>query len=85
MAGLVLDSTLGPNGTDADVTAPIAAIPAMYDDLCSNGACAHIAADPVADLAELAGRLRTAPLTATLYEGAGKPFTVTITRAACCR
>lgn len=60
--GLVLDSVVTPNGPDPLQRPTFAAIPRILRQLCSAHACAHITANPVADMATLVTRAHRAPI-----------------------
>jgi pimeloyl-ACP methyl ester carboxylesterase len=68
---LVLDSVVPPNGPDPLDRATFAAIPRILRQICSAGRCAHITADPVADMAKLLARIRRAPLRGRVIDGHG--------------
>jgi len=70
---LVLDSVVPPNGPDPLSRQTFAAVPRILRRLCSKGACAHITAEPVADLARVLRRMRRAPLRGRVIDGHGKP------------
>ncbi len=54
----------------------------MLEELCSEGACAHITANPLGDIATLAARLRQPPdLSGSVYDGAGHRHAATIGEA----
>jgi pimeloyl-ACP methyl ester carboxylesterase len=59
VAGLILDSTVPPNGPDVYSASTFAAIPGMLEKLCAQHACAGITNDPVADLTTVVQRLNT--------------------------
>ena len=60
--GLVLDSVVTPNGPDPLQRPTFAAIPRILRQLCSERACAHITANPIADMTALVARARRAPI-----------------------
>ncbi|HVR05413.1 MAG TPA: alpha/beta hydrolase [Solirubrobacteraceae bacterium] len=68
---LVLDSVVTPEGPEPFKLATFGALPSVLGELCAGGACAHITANPLADLARLAAQLRTHPLRGSVYDGAG--------------
>ena len=59
---VVADSVVLPQGIDPFARASFAAIPGALADLCADGRCRRITADPAADLGRLADRLRRGPL-----------------------
>jgi pimeloyl-ACP methyl ester carboxylesterase len=59
---VVSDSSVLPEGIDPFARASFAAIPGVLTDLCADGRCRGITADPVGDLAKLADRLRRGAL-----------------------
>jgi pimeloyl-ACP methyl ester carboxylesterase len=70
-AGLVLDSTVEPNGPDVYSASTFAAIPGMLAKLCANGACAGITGQPTADLTALVTRLNAHPVSAVVISPTG--------------
>ncbi len=50
----------------------------MLDELCSEGACAHITSNPLGDIATLVARLRKHPLSGSVYDGSGHRHTATL-------
>jgi pimeloyl-ACP methyl ester carboxylesterase len=68
---LVLDSVVTPEGPEPFKLATFQALPSVLGELCSGGACAHLTANPLADIAALASRLRQHPLRGYVYDGAG--------------
>jgi pimeloyl-ACP methyl ester carboxylesterase len=68
---LVLDSVVPPNGPDPLERPTFAAVPRILRQLCSDGACAHITAEPVADLASVVRRMRRGPLRARVINDKG--------------
>ena len=59
---LVLDSVVLPEGPEPFALPSIQALAPVLDELCSEGACAHITSNPLGDVAALAARLRRHPL-----------------------
>jgi pimeloyl-ACP methyl ester carboxylesterase len=53
----------------------------MLEELCSEGACSHITANPLGDIATLAARLRKHPLSGSVYDGSGHRHTATMGEA----
>lgn len=68
---LVLDSVVPPDGPEPFELSSLRAIAPVLGDLCSAGACAHISANPLGDLARLAAALRRRPLRGWVYDGNG--------------
>ncbi len=50
----------------------------MLDELCADGACAGITANPVGDIASLAAQLRKRALSGSVYDGSGKRHASTL-------
>jgi pimeloyl-ACP methyl ester carboxylesterase len=68
---LVLDSVVLPNGPEPFSISTFQAISSVLGELCSEDACAGITTNPVADIATLTARLRTRPLSGSVYNGSG--------------
>jgi pimeloyl-ACP methyl ester carboxylesterase len=68
---LVLDSVVPPEGPDPFSLPTFQALPSVLGELCSAGACEHITANPLADVARLAGVLRRHALSGSVYDGEG--------------
>ena len=68
---MVLDSVVPPEGPEPFALDTFQALGSVLGELCSEGACAHITANPLTDLATLATRLRKHPLSGTVYDGSG--------------
>jgi pimeloyl-ACP methyl ester carboxylesterase len=75
---LVLDSVVPAGGSEAFETARFEAITPVLDELCADGACAGITANPVADIARLAAQLRHHELKGFAYDGAGRRHAVSM-------
>jgi pimeloyl-ACP methyl ester carboxylesterase len=73
---LVLDSVEPSSGPEPFQLPTLAAIRPVLAELCSEGACNGITATPLADIANLAARLRKRPLRGVVYDGAGHRHTV---------
>jgi pimeloyl-ACP methyl ester carboxylesterase len=71
VAGLILDSTVTPNGPDIFDQSSYAAVPRILSQLCASGACPGIA-NPLADLVKVLARLNRGPVTATYISGSGR-------------
>lgn len=68
---LVLDSVVPPTGPEPLNVPTFQAIPGALSELCSQNACAGITANPLADIARLAARVRVHPLHGVAYDGRG--------------
>jgi pimeloyl-ACP methyl ester carboxylesterase len=78
---LVLDSVVPPGGPEPFAVPTFQAIAPALQELCSNGACAGIASNPLADLASLNARLRKHVLDGSVYDGSGHRHTATLSEA----
>jgi len=76
--GLLLDSTVAPNGPDVYSASSFAKIPHMLSDLCGTTACAHIG-NPITDLQTLVTRLNSAPVQAKAITAKGSVKRVKLT------
>jgi pimeloyl-ACP methyl ester carboxylesterase len=77
-AGLLLDSTVLPNGPDVFGADTFAAIPGMLSKLCAANACAGIG-NPIDDLTTVVTRLNTAPVKAKVIAPNGQVKHVRLT------
>jgi pimeloyl-ACP methyl ester carboxylesterase len=77
VAGLILDSTVLPNGPDIFDQSTYAAVPRILAQICASGACPGIP-DPLADLRKLLSRLDRAPVKASYVNGRGVAVPVRI-------
>jgi pimeloyl-ACP methyl ester carboxylesterase len=68
---MVLDSVVPTDGPEPFAIPSFEALPGVLRELCSQGVCAGITADPVADLAALIARLRRHPLAGAVFDGLG--------------
>ena len=68
---LVLDSVVTPEGPETFKLDTFGALSPVLGELCSSGACAHITANPLGDIARLDTRLRRHPLRGYVYDGSG--------------
>lgn len=68
---LVLDSVVLPEGPEPFMLSSLQALGPALQELCSENACAHITANPLADIATLAAQLRKRPLSGSVYDGSG--------------
>jgi pimeloyl-ACP methyl ester carboxylesterase len=77
VAGLILDSTVTPNGPDIFDQSTYAAVPRILSQLCTAGACPGIA-NPLADLTKVLAQVGRAPVKATYISGSGKALPLRI-------
>jgi pimeloyl-ACP methyl ester carboxylesterase len=75
---LVLDSVVPTDGPEPFAVPTFQAIAPALEELCSNGACAGITANPLADLATLNARLRKRVLSGSVYDGSGHRHPATL-------
>ncbi|MGO9322355.1 MAG: alpha/beta hydrolase [Solirubrobacteraceae bacterium] len=68
---LVLDSVVPPNGPDPLDRSTFAAVPRILRQLCAAKACAHVTANPVADLAHVVARMGHGGLHGRAIDGDG--------------
>jgi pimeloyl-ACP methyl ester carboxylesterase len=73
---LVLDSVVPGEGAEPFAIPTFQAIGGVLGELCANGACAGITADPVADIARLATQLHVRALSGSVYDGSGKRHSI---------
>ncbi len=78
---LVLDSVVLPEGPEPFSLSSIQALRPMLEELCSEGACAHITSNPLGDIATLAARLHRHALGGSVYDGAGHRHAATLGEA----
>jgi pimeloyl-ACP methyl ester carboxylesterase len=78
---LVLDSVVLPEGPEPFSLSSIQALAPVLEELCSEGACAHITSNPLSDIATLAARLRHHPLSGSVYDGVGHRHSATLREA----
>jgi pimeloyl-ACP methyl ester carboxylesterase len=78
---LVLDSVVLPEGPEPFSLSSIQALAPVLEELCSEGACAHITANPLGDVATLAARLRRHALSGSVYDGTGHRHAATMGEA----
>jgi pimeloyl-ACP methyl ester carboxylesterase len=76
---LILDSVVPPNGPETLDLPTFQAIPRILRQLCSFRQCAHITANPVADLARLVRRMHAGPVGGRVIDGHGHAHTVRVT------
>ncbi len=75
---LVLDSVVPADGPEPFAIPTFQAIGGVLSELCTDGACAGISANPLHDLGALVSRLRKRPLGGSVYDGAGKRHASTL-------
>jgi pimeloyl-ACP methyl ester carboxylesterase len=78
VAGLVLDSTVPPNGPDVFSAATFAAVPHVISELCANNGCAGITRTPVADLTRVVTRLNAHAAHAVVINDRGHAIHISI-------
>lgn len=78
---LVLDSVVLPEGQEPFGLPSIHALGPALDELCSEGACAHVTSNPLGDIAQLAAQLRGHPLSGSVYDGSGHRHSATLGEA----
>ncbi len=78
---LVLDSVVLPEGPEPFGLSTLQALAPVLGELCSEGACAHVTANPLNDIARLATHLRRHPLGGSVYDGAGHRHSATLAEA----
>jgi pimeloyl-ACP methyl ester carboxylesterase len=77
VGGLILDSTVTPNGPDIFDQSTYAAVPRILNQLCAAGECPGIA-NPLADLEKVLAQLNRGPVKATYISGSGKAIPLDI-------
>jgi pimeloyl-ACP methyl ester carboxylesterase len=75
---MVLDSVVPIDGPEPFAIPTFKAIAPVLEELCSNGACAGITANPIAALASLTARLRKRVLSGSVYDGSGHRHAATL-------
>jgi pimeloyl-ACP methyl ester carboxylesterase len=75
---LVLDSVVPAGGPEPFALSTFKALGPVLGELCSDGACAHITSNPLADIARLAAQLRKHPLSGSVYDGSGRRHSATL-------
>jgi pimeloyl-ACP methyl ester carboxylesterase len=78
VAGLILDSTVLPNGPDLFDQSSYEAVPRILNQICAANACPGIP-DPNADLSAVLARLGNGSVKGTYYDSAGKAYHLPIT------
>ena len=79
VAGLILDSTVQPNGPDTFSASTFAAVPGMLAKLCAEHACRGVTGDPMADLTTVVTRLNAHPAHTDVIGSNGSVHVVKIT------
>jgi pimeloyl-ACP methyl ester carboxylesterase len=75
---LLLDSVVPADGPEPFAIPTFRAIGSVLGELCANRACAGITANPLADVASLAARLRKHPLRGAAFDGSGRRSPATL-------
>jgi pimeloyl-ACP methyl ester carboxylesterase len=75
---LVLDSVVPPERADPFSVGMFKAMKPVFEELCSDGACNGITANPLGDIARLAARLHTHALSGWVYDGTGHRHRATV-------
>jgi pimeloyl-ACP methyl ester carboxylesterase len=75
---LVLDSVVPTSGPEAFGLDRLQAIAPVLSELCSDGACAGITANPVTDIERLTAKLRRHRLSGSAFDGSGKRHSVSL-------
>jgi pimeloyl-ACP methyl ester carboxylesterase len=78
---LVLDSVVPADGPEPFALSTFQALGPVLGELCSDGACAHITSNPLADIARLTVQLRKHPLSGSVYDGSGRRHSATLGEA----
>ncbi len=68
---LVLDSVVPPERDDPLQLATFSAMKPVFEELCSQGACAGITSNPLGDVARLVAKMQKHALSGTVYDGSG--------------
>jgi pimeloyl-ACP methyl ester carboxylesterase len=68
---MVLDSVVAPERDDPFELATFKAMKPVFEELCSQGACAGITSNPLGDIARLVQRMQKHALSGTVYDGTG--------------
>jgi pimeloyl-ACP methyl ester carboxylesterase len=76
---LVLDSVVPTSGPEPFAIPTFQAIAGVLEELCADRACAGTTSNPVGDVATLAARLRKRALSGSVYDGAGKHHSSSLT------
>lgn len=75
---LVLDSVVPVDGPEPLGIPTFQAVAGVIRELCTQGMCAGITPEPLADLSELIARLRRRPLGGSVYDGRGRRHNTTL-------
>src|SRR5271166_5451865 len=76
---LVLDSVVPADGEEPLGVASFQAIGPVLAELCSQGTCKGITANPLADIAQLGAQLARRPLSGYAYDGSGRRHRTSLT------
>jgi pimeloyl-ACP methyl ester carboxylesterase len=76
---MVLDSVVPSSGPEPFAIPTFQAIAGVLEELCADSACVGITANPIANVATLAARLRKQGLSGSVYDGSGKRHSSTLT------
>lgn len=75
---LVLDSVVPPERDDPFTLATFKAMKPVFEELCSQGACAGITNNPLGDIARLVAKMQKHALSGTVYDGSGHSHRATM-------
>jgi pimeloyl-ACP methyl ester carboxylesterase len=75
---LVLDSVVAPERDDPFTLATFKAMKPVFEELCSQGACAGITSNPLGDLARLVAKMQKHALNGAVYDGSGHSHRATM-------
>jgi pimeloyl-ACP methyl ester carboxylesterase len=75
---LVLDSVVPPERADPFTLATFKAMKPVFEELCSQKACAGITSNPLGDIARLVAKMQKHALSGTVYDGSGHRHTATM-------
>ncbi len=75
---LVLDSVVPPERDDPFQLETFAAMKPVFEELCSQGACAGITSNPLGDIARLVAKMQKHALSGTVYDGSGHAHRATM-------
>ncbi|HEY5261431.1 MAG TPA: alpha/beta fold hydrolase, partial [Solirubrobacteraceae bacterium] len=75
---LLLDSVVAPERDDPFTLATFKAMKPVFEELCSDGACAGITTNPLGDIAQLAAQLQKHALSGYVYDGSGHRHRATL-------
>ncbi len=75
---LLLDSVVPPERDDPFTLTTFKAMKRVFEELCSNNACAGITTNPLGDIARLAAQLQKHALNGYVYDGSGHRHRATL-------